>query len=566
MLKKKKSPLRWIVSVAGKQCYGVALLTVLDSAVSLLTVVFALLLKGSIDGVTAGRQDVFLLYVGGLFAIVAGQLILHAFSRRVDEVVKSGLENRLKSSVYQTVLSRKYASLRIYHTGELQNRMTNDTVLISQAAATILPGFFSMAVKMCGAAVVLLTLDRNFALVFLICGVLLFSVTYAFRKVMKRLHKQVQQADGGVRSFLQETVGSLLVLRSFGGEKQAVAAAERKMEEHRNIRLKRNRFSNIANTGFGTVMNGGYLFGLVWCGFGILQGTLSVGMLTAVLQLINQIQAPFASLSGYLPRFYAMTASAERLMELEDLPADALCQRMTCEERDSFYHRLENIRIDNVTFSYPGEKNPPVLKEVSILIQKGDFVAVTGRSGTGKSTLLKLLLSVYKPEAGEVSFTLKDGESTPLSAGTRSLFAYVPQGNFLLSGELWQAIHFLSDGEVDMARIEESCRLACVDFVEDLPDGYHTVIGEKGEGLSEGQNQRLAIARAIYSQAPVLLLDESTSALDEQTERQLLHNLRELTDKTVIIVTHRPAALSLCNKRLRVRDHHFEEVPEQTGA
>ncbi len=438
--------------------------------------------------------------------------------------------------------------------------MTNDTVVVADGVTSIFSGAAAMTVKLVGAAAILLMLDTRFALVFLLGGGLLLLVTVGFRKIMKRLHKRVQEADGKVRSYLQETVENLLVLKSFGGEETAEKKSQQCMAHHKKERLARNAFSNFCNLGFGAVMQGGYLFGLVWCGFGILHGTITYGTLTAVLSLVGQIQTPIANMTGYLPRFYAMLASAERLMELEALPEDQKGQPLSIAERNRLYEQMDSLDLEGINFSYP-KTEEEVFSNAELSIAKGDFIAVTGESGIGKSTLLKLLLAVYEPKQGSMKFVCRDGAVCSVEPATRPMFAYVPQGNFLMSGSIRDSVTFgKDDHDSDTDRMEAVCRIACADaFIRELPHGYDSMLGEKGAGLSEGQLQRLAIARAIYSDAPILLLDECTSALDEQTEKCLLTNLRELTDKTVIIVTHRPAALAVCNKVVHAEEKTWKQ-------
>ncbi len=424
--------------------------------------------------------------------------------------------------------------------------MTSDTVIIADGITAVLPNMTAMLVKIAGAAIVLFMLDIRFASVFITGGILLIFVTYSFRKIMKKLHKQVQSADGEVRSYLQETIENLLVIRCFGGEKKSADMAENKMKSHQNIRLKRNMFSNLCNIGFGIVMNGGYFFGLIWCGTGILYGKISYGTLTAVLQLVNQIQQPFANITGYLPKYYSMLASAERLMELENLKKDNTDEKISKENRDKLYENMREIRFHEISFHY--SDGTEVLKNFNHSIDKGSFTAITGQSGIGKSTLLKLMLAIYDVDNGSVDFVLNDNKKVPVTDSVRSIFAYVPQENFLMSGTVAEAVSFMSNMPFDMEKVKKNCEIACADeFIEQLENGYNTALGENGAGLSEGQIQRIAVARAIYSDAPVLLLDESTSALDELTEQRLLENLRKMTDKTVIIVTHRKAALKICD-------------------
>ena len=536
----KNPAMSWIFGVSGKLKLGVLLLVLLNSAISISAVAFALVLREAIDGAVSGNKMVFLKFVIILGLIMVGQIAARGVIRFLDEYVRSGMENVIKTRLYETILSRKYSAITAFHTGELLNRITNDAVVVADGFVQIIPGIIAMLVKLAGAAAVLFVLDYRFSIIFFAGGGLVLIFTTLFRRVMKKLHKDVQAADGVLRSYLSENLGSLMVLKTFGAERKSIDTSKQYMDKHRFMRMKRNRFSNICNVGFGLVMNGGYIFGLCWCSFGILHGSITYGTLSAVLQLVDQLWAPLANMTGYLPKFYGMLSSAERCMELETLDKD-----------------MTAIECKNITFRY---EDDIILENADISIGKGELITIMGNSGAGKSTLLKLLLAIYEPEKGTLEIKTEK-ESYALTEKYRKMFAYVPQGNFLMSGNVTSAIASLDDtsADVDMDKVKAVAHIACADtFVEKLEHGYDTLIGERGMGISEGQAQRLAIARALYTDAPVLLLDEATSALDEQIEKNVLKNIRELTDKTVIIVSHRKAVLEVCDRCVVLEDKHFE--------
>lgn len=323
------------------------------------------------------------------------------------------------------------------------------------------------------------------------------------------------------------------------------------MTDHQRARMKKNHFSNICNVGFGAVTNGIYLFAAVYCGYGILVGTMTYGTFTAVLQIIGSIQSPFANITGFLPKYYAMVASAERRMEAEAYEDDCPDGILAAEEIHDFYdHKFAAIGLKDASFTYLSpvrdekehtrENMPVVIDHMNLEIRKGEYVAFTGPSGCGKSTLLKLLMCLYPLDGGERYLEVAGGERIPLDSRFIRLFAYVPQGNQLISGTIRETVTF-SDPKL-MAQDEkvfEALQIACADgFVREQPMGLDTPLGERGSGLSEGQMQRLSIARAVLSGLPILLLDEATSALDAATEEQLLRNLRSMTDRTVVIITH----------------------------
>lgn len=553
----KNPAMSWIFGVSGKLKLGVLLLVLLNSAISISAVAFALVLREAIDGAVSGNKMVFLKFVIILGLIMVGQIAARGVIRFLDEYVRSGMENVIKTRLYETILSRKYSAITAFHTGELLNRITNDAVVVADGFVQIIPGIIAMLVKLAGAAAVLFVLDYRFSVIFFAGGGLVLIFTTLFRRVMKKLHKDVQAADGVLRSYLSENLGSLMVLKTFGAERKSIDTSKQYMDKHRFMRMKRNRFSNICNVGFGLVMNGGYIFGLCWCSFGILHGSITYGTLSAVLQLVDQLWAPLANMTGYLPKFYGMLSSAERCMELETLEEEHVESQFSRDYCRELYKDMTSIECKNITFRY---EDDVILENADIYIGKGELITIMGNSGAGKSTLLKLLLAIYEPEKGTLEIKTEK-ESYALTEKYRKMFAYVPQGNFLMSGNVTSAIASLNDtsADVDMDKVKAAAHIACADtFVEKLEHGYDTLIGERGMGISEGQAQRLAIARALYTDAPVLLLDEATSALDEQIEKKVLKNIRELTDKTVIIVSHRKAVLEVCDRCVVLEDKHFE--------
>ena len=542
MMKNRKSAMHFINEIAGKSRLYIIFLLLVQMVLGISSVFYAMLLRGLIDGAVAHDSKKMLTFCVLFAALVVGQIALRAVLRFLEEYAKATYENAFKSRLFAGLLTHNYGAVTATHSGEWMNRLTSDTVVVSEGLATIVPGVSGMVTKMAGALVVILIMEPRFAYILVPGGILLVLLTYIFRKQLKKRHKQMQEKDGFVRIFLQEHLGSLMIVKAFGKEEDSLTEAESHMSEHKKARMRKNHFSNVCNIGFGAVMNGAYVFGAVYGAFGIYNGTMTYGTFMAMLQLISQIQNPFANITGYLPKYFAMLASAERLMEIEAYKKDEV------RAGDEVYN-VDNstFGLSHVDFTYlppvitEGDAIMPiVLKDYSLMIRKGEFVAFTGPSGCGKSTVLKLMMGLYTVDAGEVH------------GCDRSMFAYVPQGNQLMSGSIRDIITFSDkDKTGDEVGIYRALHIACADgFIAELEHGIDTLLGERGMGLSEGQMQRLAIARAIYSDRPVLLLDEATSALDAGTEEAVLENLRSMTDKTVIIVTHRPAALKLCDRQV----------------
>lgn len=552
-----RASLAWIAGVCGRQKLDILLLVIIQGLLSGTGVVMTLCFRNLIDGAVNKDEQVFWLSSAFLAGIAIFHIAFRTLDRFLDERTKASIENCLKGRLFSCLLSMDYAAVTRVHSGEWLNRLTSDTAVVSEGVTSILPGVFGMFAKLAGALALISFLAPKLTLFLLPLGVLLLLFSIIFRKQLKRLHKNIQEEDGKLRVFLMERLGSMLVVRSFAKVDLTLQGAESQMKAHKDARMSRNRFSNLSVAGFGLVMQGAFILTATWCGWGILNGTMSYGTLIAVLQLIGQVQGPFANLSGYLPRFYAMLASAERLMEAEAFGEDYPKGYQSPAQIKQFYQgSFRGFGMSNASFQYkPISDDEPVevIRGLDLEISKGEYVALTGPSGCGKSTILKLLMCLYPLDSGEIYF-LSSGDRQPLTSAHRGLFGYVPQGNQLMRGSIRDILSF-GDSEVmaDEARLHQALKISCADeFICQMEQGLDTILGERGAGLSEGQMQRIAIARALLADRPILLLDEATSSLDEATEARLLVNLRSMTDNTVIIVTHRAAALDICDRQIEL--------------
>ena len=549
----------WLwVSTEGKRL-GLAVLCIVRMAAALCTVFEALILKDLINYAAAGVKDGFRRSGIIFVCVIVFQVCMWAAAQYMNERVKASLENRFKARLFDTLLKKDYSAVTAVHSGEWMNRLTNDAVLVASNITEIVPNALGMLTRLVGAVSVILFLIRTVSWVIIPFAAVVIVISLFLRRPLKSLHKKVQESDGRLRVFLTERLSNLLIVRSFAMEEETLSQASDRMQDHFTNRMKRIRFLNICNFGFNALIQGLYAAAAVYCGHGILTGTVNYGTFAAVINLVGTLKAPIVNMSTYLPRWYSMLASAERLIEAEEFEDDVKESRKTGREIASAYENdIKGIRLSGVSFSYvrygsSAEDMPQniVLDGISLDIRKQSIVAITGPSGCGKSTLLKLIMCFYPLNCGERKIVTADGE-VELDPSWRGLFAYVPQGNQLMSGSIKDVLTF-GDPSVPAEEINKALDIACAsDFVSELPSGLDTVLGERGSGLSEGQIQRLAIARAVLSGHPFLLLDEATSSLDEDTEKALLQNLRSLTDRTVVIVTHRLNVLSICDMEIHM--------------
>ena len=549
-VKTDKNVLKWIFRVCQKQVPLMILLVGLNALYGVSSVFFAKFSKNIIDGATQAKDfDIVVKFALCMLGLVVFQMMLNITKNSLSERCSARLEMILKKYLLDLVISKDYQKVTSYHTGDLQNRMFNDVRLVSTGFTTIIPEAAYFGAKLLSSLIYLIIIDKIFALIFVVGGCAVFLITRLFRKTLKKLHKNVQETEGKTRSFIQEILTNLLVIKAFSVEDRINDTTDELQEYNFGARMKKRNFSICANVGLGAVFSVGTVFAIAFGAYSILFKGMTYGTVTAIIQLVNQVQSPFVSLSGIMPKYYTTLASAERLMELDDLPNET---QNSATEIDAVkvYKELKSIDFNNISIKYDRDI---ILDNTSLNINKGDFVAIMGISGIGKSTLLKLLLGVFNLNSGSITLETDSG-SIPIDKNTRKMFSYVPQGNMLISGTIRDNITFINQNASD-EEIEQAVRISCSkQFIDELPNGIETVIGEKGLGLSEGQVQRLAIARSLLANAPVILLDEATSALDENTEKEFLQNLKELKNVTCIIVSHKMAALEICNKKIQIKD------------
>ena len=606
----------WLFAQSKAQHGRIVALSALCALQAAVLVGFALACRAVIDQAVAGNAEGLLASAAVLAGVIVLQLVLRLAINGTQERIRARFALELRKSMLDSIFAARYGSVLRFHSGELSNRMFSDVQVVSNGVSTIIPSFVSMVAQLVFAIAVLALISPPMVALFAGAALLSFVLARTLRGRLKALHKAVQEKEGAVRVFLQEALEHQLVIRSFGAQPATSAHADVLQEDHFAAQMRRRGWSIAANASFAFFFNALYAVALTWCAFELLHGTMSYGTLMAVLQLVARIQAPVSSLSGMLPQLYQTLASAERLMEVAELPRSENRLPLTAA---GFYQRLSGVRISDLAFSYGAEEGngeavgasacdaadgevAVVLSDAAddvlagdaaeaegedgdvrgapaaassedeaaslfcegAFVPKGSFVVVEGPSGSGKSTLFKLVLGAY--DADGFAYELADDAAGAAVASCSAsqvpprVFAYVPQDNFLFAGSVRENVAFAAPDATD-DQVKRACKTACAwGFVEELPQGLDTMIGEHGQGLSQGQLQRLAIARAVCSGAPIMVLDEVTSALDDATEAAVLANIAALPGKTVFVAAHRAKAREFATMRLRVENGVMREV------
>lgn len=541
---------RWVNGEIGGRRWPLLFLGIIKGCMAAISISLALQMRNLIDGAVAGDWSRFYHECLGMTGVTLLWIGFWLMDRFIGQELYLSLSKLLKMKVFRVILAEDYGKASVCHSGEYMNRLTSDVDTVAEFLVSVMPELAFMVVRIIGVAVVLCRIEPWFAAFLIVGGIALGGASIIPRRILKRLSHRAQEEKGKVYSFLQESLESLLTIRTFGCMNKMGLLAEERISKYCQMQRKKNWVQNIFILTVQSIMEASYLLAFFWCGIRMMAGSMSYGTLTAVLRLVGQIQGPLADIGGVFPRFATAEASMERLMEFSgnDILEKIVESSLSVEE---LYNSMKEIRFENVSFGYDGEQM--VLKNESFSIPKGKFTAIVGDSGIGKSTIMKLMMAVYQPFSGQILLCTQEGGI--LTVGLpRGLFAYVPQGNLLMSGPVWQVVGFSDPIEqISMERVKEACKTACAqEFIEKLPKQYETELGERGAGLSEGQMQRLAVARAVYSGYPILLLDEATSALDGETEKRLMGALRELPGRTVVIVTHRKDTWKMCDQILEL--------------
>ena len=529
---RNKETLKFITNNIKGSKKKVLILSIVQTLLGVLTVAFSFMLKPVINALEDKNNDLLIRNVIILASIAVVLIILQLFYRLYYEVSYIDIENRLKNNLFKTILNKDYQEIKNTHDEEWIHRLTSDTAVVANSILSILPSLCRMVVQLVLALVAIIVLFPVFGLSLLPFILLVILITYFMRKRLKAYHHLAQEKDGRAKVFLSESLQGLAIVHSFVKEDVFTKKNEQNLEEYKKVRLKRNTFNVLCSVGFIVVYYAFYILAIIFCGQKIINGDMTIGFLSAIVALLSQLTGPLGNITSIIPKYYSLLASGERLRMENNVDVTYLSKG----DIDNFYNNeFKSLSINNVSYSYLDKYGNKVeaLKNFNLKINKNEKILIKGHSGGGKSTLFKLILSLLTPESGELLIN-----EQPLNKRYEKLFAYVPQDNLLMEGTIKEVITLFEDNP-DNELFNKALDISeSSTFVNALVNKGDTYLNEKGSGLSLGEMERIAIARAIYSDSPILLLDECSASLDSNTEAKVMSNILNMQNKTIILISH----------------------------
>ena len=511
---------------------------------TLLSLTFVWVCKELVDIATGESQEPLGQWTAFMIACIVLQICCRIASSYCEQHGRINIQNNLRARLFYSLISSRWSGRERFGTGDAVNRLEEDIRVVSELVSSHIPAVVVTFAQLAAASTFLLFISPN--LLWALVGLMIAGIIasrLSFRK-LRSLSTAIRTKDGEIQQHIQEHLQNRVVALTIIGIERVMATLNTLHNALRTNTIKRLNFHSLNSALLSVSFMGGYAAAFLWGVYGIKSGAVTFGMMTAFLQLVSQIQMPLSELARKIPAFIHALSSIERLAELENLDP----------EENAPLCRLEapaGILFKDVTFSYPDSHSGVLFNSFSHNFLPGTMTVVAGATGIGKSTLVRLMLGLLKPQSGSVLIYGSSSNSHCASKATRCNFKYVPQGNTLLSGTILDNL-LMADPKADRERIDAALHIAAADFVHSLPEGLQTICGESGSGLSEGQCQRIAIARALLQSGSVLLMDESTSSLDPATESLVLQNLRTLSNHTIIFISHREAVMKSADSLLEL--------------
>ena len=539
--------IKTLLSWLWRNSKGARCQALLNTTVGTLDVVCQLLwvlaCKQAID-IATGNANGSILITGVIIgALMLIEIISRASGRWINAILGVKAGNRMRLGIFSRLMRSEWLYMQKHHTGDLINRLEGDVSNITRLITETIPAAIVVILQLLGSFILLFSMNRTLAVAVLFILPICLVISRVYVKYMRDYNRQVRDSDSRIQSVLQESLQHKAIIKTLEQNKateEQLTQLQNKL--HGQVR-SRAKFSIGAFSFVQLGFAGGYLTAFMWGVYGLSNGSITFGTLSAFLQLVGLIQRPTVDLSHYLPSMVSALTAAERLYEIEEIPEEEQGEKI-------ILNGTAGVEFENVTFNYDN-KQRNILENFSYKFEPNSSTAIVGETGSGKTTLIRLLVALVRPQSGSVKI-YNNKESYPSSPLTRGNFVYIPQGNSLISGTIRDNL-LMGNPEATDEDIQKALHIACAEFTATLPQGIETNLSEQGGGLSEGQAQRIAIARSLLRPGSILILDEITSALDSETEEELLHRLTTShTGKTLIFVTHRPAVLKYCDNILKI--------------
>lgn len=561
-LKQIMGEVLWMYAYVRRYWLLIGVYILLGASGSVLGLGTSVVSKDLVDAITGVNSMEIVRVAGTYVGVGVSQIFINAVKSRLSLKVRLKVTNEIRGDIYEQVLRTNWESLAKYRSGDLLYRVNGDAGMVANTILTFLPNVVTTLISFGGAFVIVVQHDPWMALIALMGAPISFLTSRYSAKKMREFQRENQNVASDRTVFDQETFQNLQFIKAFGMIDRVTEKFHRIQQETVDLSLKQNRFQQSMTIATSLV---GQAVGYACYGFAayrLWQGEISYGTMTMFVSMAGSLRGSFSGILGLMPMVIRAGISAERIMEITSLPRDSMEDK---EEADAIREESHisgvYVRMEDVDFAYEEEKW--IYRDASFRAEPGEIVALIGPSGQGKTTTLNLILGLYHPQKGTVRVGNPCGKELRASSSTRCMFSYIPQGNTMFSGTIADNMRMVKPEATD-EEIREALEAACAwEFVEKLDQGMDTEVRERGTRFSEGQKQRLSIARALLADAPVMILDEATSALDVATERRVLRRIiKKEPNRTVIVAAHRPSVFSMCSRVYKVGDHRIEEVDE----
>ena len=541
--KNNKKYFKWLIKISKSYKKEIFIIIFLNTIITLIGVFSSVANKYVVDMASSFSSN---MYISIAIVIILSlmSLGLSAFSSIFNTYFIEKFSFGFRKNIYEEFMNSRWNLIKKYHSGDILTRLTTDINNVSDGMFSIASFVISLIVQLVSAFLLLMHYDASLAIFAIILGPFTAFISVLFGVKLKKIQEMVQKSESKYRSFLQENISNISVIKAFSYEKESQKKLDKLRDERLYWVMKKSKISTFANFFMGFTFSFGYLFAFILGAVKLSQNNITYGTMTAFLSLVSQVQRPIVSLANIIPKIISILASSGRIIEINTLEKEESSMNLNLKG-------VVGLKIKDLDFSY---KNKDIMKNFNFIIEPGEIVAIMGHSGVGKTTLVNLILYFLKQDKGTIEFFDKYENKQNISSNTRKIISYIPQGNTLFSGSISNNLR-VGKEEASVEEMEEALKNSCaLEFVNSLKDGLNTIIGEHGYGLSEGQAQRIAIARALIKKSQFMILDEATSSLDMDTELNIIKNIMNIKDRpTCLIVTHRKSILKYCNRIITIK-------------